>query len=434
MMTKQSVIFNCAPAQENSMAAPTSPAAPNLNPLQNPALLANPYSFYAMLRATNPVFRLPVPVETGAGIWLLTRHAEVDLAIRDKRFSVERQRADVVKLNPDSVPTALFSDSPGGLRTMLALDPPDHTRLRGLVSKAFTPRRIAALEPRIEGLVTELLDAALAAGGAFDLIRTLAEPLPAVVIAELLGVPAADHRQFKQWSSALIETLPQVPFGGAKLLDACVAPLVAYLADVITARRKDPQDDLISGMIEAQEERDALTDQELLSTCFLLLLAGHETTTNLIGNGTLALLRSPDQWARLLSEPALLPNAIEELLRYDSPVQGTVRVTLEPVKLGEHEVGAGALVICGIGAANRDPAVHPDPDRVDLGREDIRHLSFGIGAHFCLGAALARLEGRAVFAALAARCPELRLADPAAEPEHRPNFILRGLKALPVVA
>jgi pimeloyl-[acyl-carrier protein] synthase len=431
MMTKQSVIFNCAPAQEKAM---TAPAAPNLNPLQNPALLADPYPFYAMLRGTNPVFRLPVPIETGAGIWLLTRHAEVEQAIRDKRFSVERQRADVVKLNPEGVPTALFSDSPGGLRTMLALDPPDHTRLRGLVSKAFTPRRIGALEPRIDALVGELLDAALAKPGGFDLIRDLAEPLPAVVIAELLGVPAADHRKFKQWSTALIEALPQVPFGGAHLLDAAVKPLVEYLAEVITARRNEPADDLISGMIEAQEERDALTDQELISTCFLLLLAGHETTTNLIGNGTLALMRHPEEWRRLRTEPAILPNAIEEMLRYDSPVQGTVRVTLDAVKLGEHEIGAGALVICGIGAANRDPAVHPDPDRLDLRREGIRHLSFGIGAHFCLGAALARLEGRAVFEALVARCPELRLADPAATPELRPNFILRGLKALAVAA
>jgi cytochrome P450 len=415
-------------------ASASSPATPNLNPLQNPAMLANPYAFYALMRGANPVFRLPIPVETGAGVWLLTRHAEVEQAIRDKRFSVERQRADVVKLNPGSVPTALFSDQPGGLRTMLALDPPDHTRLRGLVSKAFTPRRISALEPRIESLVGELLDAALAGGGAFDLIGALAEPLPAVVIAELLGVPSADHRQFKQWSSALIETLPQVPFGGGARLEECIQPLVAYLADVIAARRKDPQDDLISGMIEAQEERDALTDQELLSTCFLLLLAGHETTTNLIGNGTLALLRNRTEWERLRAEPPLLPNAIEELLRYDSPVQGTVRVTLEKVELGGHAIEPGALVICGIGAANRDPAVHADPDRLDVGREDIRHLSLGLGAHFCLGASLARLEGRVVFGALLERCPGLRLADPSAEPEHRANFILRGLRSLPVAA
>jgi cytochrome P450 len=417
------------------MAAPaSSPAAPNLNPLQNPALLANPYPFYAMLRSTNPVFRLPIPVETGAGVWLLTRHAEVELAIRDKRFSVERQRADAVRLNPGNVPSALLSGTPGGLRTMLTMDPPDHTRVRGLVSKAFTPRRVAALEERVRAQIEGLLDAALAQGGRFDLIRDVAEPLPAIVIAELLGVPPDDHRDFKQWSSALIETIPQVPFGGGKDLDEKIARIGEYLSGLIAKRRAKPGDDLISGLIEAQEERDALNDQELLSTCFLLLIAGHETTTNLIGNGTYALLRNPSEMTRLRKEPALLPNAIEELLRYDSPVQGTVRVTLEKVELGGHAIEPGALVICGIGAANRDPAAHADPDRLDVAREDIRHLSLGLGAHFCLGASLARLEGRVVFGALLERCPDLRLADPSADPQHRANLILRGLRSLPVAA
>src|SRR5512134_2761888 len=361
------------------MAEPLAvPSGPALNPLQNPALLANPYPFYAALRAANPVFKLPIPVETGAGVWLLTRHAEVDLVLRDKDFSVDRTRSDVARLFADRVPQ-MIAGGPGGLRTLLVMDPPDHTRVRGLVSKAFTPRRVAALGERVTRLVDGLLGEALAKGP-LDVIRDLGEPLPAIVIAELLGVPAEDHRAFKQWSTTLIEAIPQAPFQGAAGIDEKAEVILRYLRGVIADRRRAPGDDLISGMIEAQEERDALTDQELLATSFLLLLAGHETTTNLIGNGTLALLRNPDQLARLRAEPALLENAVEELLRYDSPVQATVRVATEEVELGGQKIRAGALVVCGIGAANRDPAVHPDPDRLDLGRADIRHLSFGLGA------------------------------------------------------
>jgi cytochrome P450 len=405
-----------------------APTGPQLNPLQNPALLANPYPFYAALRQANPVFRLPIPAETGAGVWLLTRHAEVELALKDRRFSVDRTRADVARLYPERLPRA-FLGGPGALRTLLVMDPPDHTRVRGLVSKAFTPRRVAALGLRIRKLVGELLDAALASGR-FDVIKDLAEPLPAIVIAELLGVPPEDHRQFRVWSTALIETIPQVPLGGAADLDAKVDVILRYLRGAIADRRRAPGEDLISGMIEAQEERDALTDQELLATSFLLLLAGHETTTNLIGNGTLALLRHPGELERLRAEPALLANAIEEFLRYDSPVQATVRVALEEIEFGGQRVAPGALVICGIGAANRDPAVHPEPDRLDVARAEIRHLSFGLGTHFCLGAALARLEGEIAFEALLARCPGMRLATDALE--HRPNFVLRGLRSLPV--
>jgi cytochrome P450 len=410
---------------------PATPSGPRLNPLENPALLANPYPLYTMLRQSNPVFRLPIPVETGAGVWLLTRHAEVELALRDRRFSADRARSDVARLHAERLPSAFFG-GPGGLRTLLLMDPPDHTRVRALVSKAFTPRRVAGLAAHIERLVAELLDAALARGGEFDLIRDLAEPLPAIVIAELLGVPPQDHRAFKQWSSALIEAIPQAPFGNAADVDRKVEVILRYLRGVIAERRREPRDDLISAMIEAQEERDALTEQELLSLSFLLLLAGHETTTNLIGNGTLALLRHPGELERLRAQPALLENAIEELLRYDSPVQATARVATEDVALGEQVVSKGAIVLCGIGAANRDPAVHPDPDRLDVGRAEIRHLSFGLGAHFCLGASLARLEGRHALAALLERCPGLRLASE--EVAYRANFVLRGLRSLPVRA
>lgn len=409
--------------------APAPGAPPFANPLANPALLANPYPFYALLRQSNPVFRAPIPVETGAGVWLLTRHAEVELALKDRRFSVDRSRADVAKLYPDRLPRAFFG-GPGGLRTLLVMDAPDHTRVRALVSKAFTPRRVAALTEPVRKLVGQLFDEAVAKGR-FDLIHDIAEPLPAIVIAELLGVPPSEHRQFRAWSSALIEAIPQAVGGGGADIDAKAEPILTYLRGAVAERRADPRDDLISAMIEAQEERDALTDQELLSLSFLLLLAGHETTTNLIGNGTLALLKNPTELERLRAEPALLPNAIEELLRYDSPVQATARVTTEEVELGGQRIAPGAMVACGIGAANRDPAVHLDPDRLDVGRAEIRHLSFGLGAHFCLGAALARLEGELAFGALLERCPTLRLASEGLL-EYRPNPVLRGLRSLPV--
>jgi pimeloyl-[acyl-carrier protein] synthase len=406
--------------------APDDPA----NPLLNPQLLANPYPLYAMLRASNPVFRLPVPIETGAGIWALTRYAEVQQVLKDARFSVARARADVVQRNRERVPPQLLG-GPGGLRTMLILDPPEHTRLRNLVSKAFTPRRVSALEPHIASLTAELLDAAAERGGGeMDVIRDLAEPLPAIVIAELLGVPAEDHRQFRAWSKQLIEAAPRSIVEGPEIAERTFRELIDYLRGAVATRRREPGDDLISAMIEAQEERDALTDQELLSTSFLLLLAGHETTTNLIGNGLHALLRHPEQLERLRAQPERLDGAIEEMLRYDSPVQATVRVATEDVELAGQVLPKGALAICVIGAANRDPDVFADPDRLDIGRAVVPHLSFGFGAHFCLGASLARLEARAAFRGLLDRHPTLRLATE--HVEHRPNFLLRGLRALPV--
>jgi cytochrome P450 len=251
------------------------------------------------------------------------------------------------------------------------------------------------------------------------------------VIAELLGVPAEDHRQFKQWSSQLVSGLaPASPLDTLSLVKRGLEPLLAYLRRIIAERRREPRDDLISAMIAAQEERDALSDGELLATSNLLLIAGHETTTNLIGNGTLALLRHPEELARLRGEPGLLRGGIEELLRWDSPVQATVRIATEACELGGQPIRAGALLVCGIGAANRDPAAFAEPERLDVGRVENHHLSLGFGAHFCLGAPLARLEAEVAFRALLDRLPGLRLA--AERVEFRPNPILRGLRALPV--
>ena len=414
------------------MAAPSTPSTPGApaNPLLDPAVQANPYALYAMLRKNNPVFRLPVPVETGAGVFALTRHADVEAVLRDTehRFSVQRRKGDLFRLYRDQLPAVLV-DGPGGAQSMLMQDPPAHTRLRGLVSKAFTPRRVAELAPRVEALVAKLVDEALAKGET-DWIHDLAEPLPAVVIAELLGVPPEDHRTFQAWSSQLIDSVPAFGFGGREQVESSVSTILDYLRKQIALRRAEPTDDLLSGLIEAQEEQDALSDDELVSTAFLLLLAGHETTTNLIGNGLLALLRHPDAWDHLRGHPERVDHAVEELLRYDSPVQATVRIPVEDVAIGGHEIGKGAMVICGIGAANRDPDVHPEPDRLDLERDPIRHLSFGFGTHFCLGASLARLEGRAVFRALADRVKSIeRVGDTLA---YRANPILRGLKSLPV--
>jgi len=395
-----------------------------------PQLLADPYPFYAALRASQPVFRLPVGESSAPGVWLLTRHADVHAVLRDARFSADRRRARIVRENIDRLAIGMALGEEGGLRTMLVMDPPDHTRVRGLVSKAFTPRRVAALRPRIEQIIDELL-AEPAARGSMDVMADFAAPLPAIVIAELLGVPAEDHREFRQWSSELVSLVGSAnPLEIRERFEKALGRILDYLRGVIAERRRAPADDLISGMIEAQEERDALSDVELLATSNLLLLAGHETTTNLIGNGTLALLRHPDELARLRADHALLPDAIEELLRYDSPVQATVRVATQDAEVGGQKIPAEALVIVGIGAANRDPAVFRDPDRLDLARSGNHHLSFGLGVHFCLGASLARLEAELAFGALLERFPRLDLATEAVS--HRANLILRGLTALPV--
>jgi cytochrome P450 len=413
------------------MAEPARPAAPGFaNPLANPAFLANPYPLYALLRATSPVLRPPIPGYDGPGVVVLTRHADVEAVLRDPRFTVDRTRAHVVRAFSDRFPRQLL-EGPDGFRTMLMMDPPDHTRLRHLVNRAFTPRRVEErMRPRIEALVDELL-APARERGALDVIRDFAEPLPAIVIAELLGVPSSDHRQFKQWSSELLADGPARAFepGAQERTTARFTRLRDYMRAIVGERRKAPGEDLISGMIEAQEERDALSETELISTSLLLLIAGHETTTNLIGNGLLALLRHPAELERLRREPERLDGAIEELLRYDSPVQATIRIATEDVPLAGGTIPKDAAALTVLGAANRDPAVFPEPDRLDLARENVRHLSFGLGTHFCLGAGLARLEARLAFRGLLA-LPKLALATET--PEYRPNPLLRGLRSLPV--
>lgn len=412
----------------------TEAASPSATPfaplLARPEVLEDPYPLYAALRRTTPVLRLPFGPPDSPGVWVLTRYEDCQAVLRDPGFSADRRRSWIVREGRSPLPPSLL-DEESGLRSMLVMDPPDHTRVRGLVSRAFTPRRVASLAPRIEALVDELLDRRTDRKG-IELIGEFASPLPATVIAELLGVPVEDQARFRGWAAELVTLTAGAgdPAEIAARVERSLGALLDYLRGIIAERRRAPRDDLISGMIQAQVERDALSDAELLATSNLLLIAGFETTTNLIGNGVLALLRSPGELERLRARPELLPGAVEELLRYDSPVQGTGRVALRDVTLGGHRIPEGALVIPLLGAANRDPEVFPDPDRLDLAREENRHLSFGFGAHFCLGAPLARLEGRLALAGLLRRFDRIELAEERVR--HRPNFFLRGLEALPL--
>jgi cytochrome P450 len=387
-----------------------------------PATKADPYPVYARLRPRGLV-RGPL------GVFAAADHATVASILRDRRFSSSPVHQPGYK--PPSYP-------PGDPRAelpaadLLTMDPPDHTRLRRLVSGAFTPRAIAGLEPWIRDLTVQLLSAADGAGG-FDLIDALAFPLPIAVICHLLGVPAEDRDQFRAWGHDVAATLdPQTAAAAQAQTRAAEVALTGYLRDLVRERRAHPDDSILSALIAAEDEGDRLTSGELVSTALLLLVAGFETTVNLIGNGTVALLGDPDGWDRLRRDPALVPAAVEEMLRYDSPVQLTARTAIEDVEVGGRVIAAGRPVIVFIGGANRDPAVFEQPDEFLIGRPDPgRHLSFSLGAHHCLGSALARLEGRIAFEELTRRYPRLELAAP---PTRRSLLVLRGFESVPVRA
>jgi cytochrome P450 len=391
--------------------------------LFGPQMLADPYPYYARLRSAAPVYWVDQ-----FGGWVLTRYADVTTVLRSPNASSDRANKSPQQAGPEYQAlneVRAFS--------MLNADPPRHTRLRSLVNKAFTPKTVEELAPFIRAFVDKALDAALAQGR-IELMADLAFPLPATVIAEMLGVPPEDRDRFKQWSddtAAAAGNLPSnLPPEVLRKSVEGMRALQAYFRDIIARRRAEPRDDLISGLVKAQEEGDRLSDQELLANCVLLLNAGHETTTNLIGNGTYALLRHPEQMKRLRDDPSLLATAVEELLRYDSPVQYTNRILTADMDLSGKALRAGQMVLLLLAAANRDPEQFPDPDRLDVGRQNNKHVAFGLGSHFCLGAPLARLEGRLVFEALLRRAPNLRLEGPA--PRYRQNFNLRGLESLHV--
>ena len=395
------------------------------NPL-DPNFRLDPYAVYARLRAEEPIHDSPL------GAVVLSRYADCLAILKDHRSSSDARNSEIFK---NAVEEGKVDPEQQGLndtQPFLFLDPPDHTRLRGLVSKAFTPKVVDGLRPRIQELVDELLDA-VAAKGSMEIIEDLAYPLPVVVICEMLGVPAEDHATFKEWSREAARSLdpeeilpPEVQERRRQAMES----FADYFRALIEERRKDLKDDLISALIEAEEAGDKLSEEELLSTCVLLLVAGHETTVNLIGNGALALLRHPDQLEMLRNDPSLAPRAVEEILRYDPPVQMTGRTALEDIQIGGVTIRKGQQAILLLAAANRDPEQFADPDRLDITRSDNRHLAFSFGTHFCLGAPLARLEGEIALGTLVRRFQDLKLQTEA--PEYKENITLRGLASLPV--
>jgi cytochrome P450 len=389
------------------------------NPLL-PEFHANPYPFYRALREEDPVHESPL------GFWVCTRYDDAVMVLRDPRFGREGM-ADLLESRLGIARDASHT------RDMLFRDPPDHTRLRGLVSRAFTPRVVDVMRPHIQEIVDGLLDRVEGAG-AMDVIEDLAYPLPVTVICEMLGVPTADQDVFKGWSNDIARSLDAaiLPAGSDVLARGREARLAItdYFRSLIATRRKDPRPDLLSALIAAEEEGNKLSEGELVSTCILLLVAGHETTVNLIGNGLLALLQHPDQLRALRDDPALIQTGVEELLRFDGPVQRTGRMTTADVEIGGKHIPKGSVVVSVIGAANRDPKHFSDPDRLDVSRKENRHIAFGFGIHFCLGAPLARIEGQIAIGALVRRMPGLTLVSDT--PEWRESSVLRGLKTLPV--
>jgi cytochrome P450 len=382
------------------------------------------HAAFAELAGAAPVQK--VVLFSGVPAWVVTGYAESRALLAHPALVKTVGGGPHMDVMPPELNAAMNTH-------LLGTNPPDHTRLRRLVTAAFTVRRVEALAPRVQEIADDLLDAMAAAGAdgrPVDLVDGFGFPLPITVITELLGIPPGDRADFRRWSSVAVNGTVHPP---DVYVDAS-RNIVGYVRELITAKRADPGDDLLSALIAVHEDGDRLSRDELTSMVFLLLVAGHETTVNLIVSGTHALLRHPDQLALLRAEPERLPAAVEELLRYDGPLQVTVpSVTAAPIEVGGVTIPAGEVVLPALLAANRDPARFPEPDRLDITRPSNPHIAFGHGLHHCLGAPLARLEGRIALGALLARFPGLRLADPATEPARNPGLILNGLVALPVV-
>ena len=375
----------------------------------------DPYSVHERLRAERPVAAVIMP--GGTPSWLVTGYAEARAALTDPRL-----RKMPPGWRPD--PASIF-----GLLEMHMLnsDRPDHERLRKLVNKAFTARRVEQLRPRITSITAGLLDD-MSTRREVDLLASFAFPLPVTVICELLGVPVADRDDFRAWSATIVSNTASP---GAYQADATA--MIRYFISLLAAKRRDPADDLLSALIAARDEEDKLSENELVSMAFLLLVAGHETTVNLIGNGMLALLLNPGELARLRADPSLLASAVEELLRYVNPVNNaTYRFAAEPLEIGGARIGTGEVVLVALSGANRDPSRYPDPDLLDLSRDSAGHLAFGHGSHYCLGAPLARLEAEIAFRGLLSRFGSMALAVPPGSLRWRPSTLIHGLEALPV--
>ncbi|GAB3503250.1 cytochrome P450 family protein [Amycolatopsis cihanbeyliensis] len=386
--------------------------------------IQDPHTVTELLRAEGPVRQAVLP--RGLPVWLVTSYADGKALLADPRLGKDSRVANelfaeraAVDQSPVLFPLSLATH-------MLNSDPPDHTRLRKLVNRAFTSRTVARMRPRIEQITKELLDA-MAGRETVDLLEAFAFPLPITVICELLGVPDDERDDFRRWSNIILSALPT-----DELADASSA-MTAYLSTLVEDKRATPDEDLLSALVHASDDGDRLSPKELISMAFLLLVAGHETTVNLIGNGVLALLRNQDQLAVLRADPGLLPNAIEEFLRYDGPVNlATLRFTTEPVRVGEVEIPAEEFVMISLLAANRDGERFPDPTRLDVTRQPGGHLAFGHGIHYCVGAPLARLEGEVAIGGLLERFPAVRLAAEPAELRWRDSTLMRGLETLPI--
>lgn len=378
----------------------------------------DPYSVYAMLRERGPVHRVRMP--EGAVCWLVVGHEEVRAALTDPRLAKDWQNA------AEGFGLAPIASGPH----MLIVDQPQHTRLRKLVTKEFTPRRVESMAPRVQQMTDDLLDAMLASPGRrADLVEALSFPLPMSVICELLGVPDLDQEAFRDWSNTAVGSAPPQE----KMTAA--TEVAAYLAELVAAKRERPGDDLLSALIRTtDEDGDRLSPEELLGMAWILLVAGHETTVNLISNGVLALLRHPEQLAALRADFGLLDNAVEEMLRYDGPVEtSTYRFTTEPVEIGGTVVpGGGELVLVALSDADRDPARFAEPDRFDIRRDARGHVAFGHGIHYCLGAPLARLEAKIAIRSLLERCPDLALDAHPDSLTWREGLLIRGPHRLPV--
>lgn len=399
------------------------PAAPLFNPL-SPQFIRDPYPFYQQLRETDPMHVTPF------GAFLASRHAESSLVLRDKRFGKDFVPRSIRRYGPKIMDEPIFRSMS---LWMLQQDPPDHTRLRNLVVKAFTARRVEDMRPRIQQIVDQTLDEVIPRGN-MDLIEDFAFRLPVTVICEMLGIPEEHREAFYKSSREGGRLLDPVPLSSAEIAEGNAGNAVskAYFQQLFELRRRQPGDDLTTQLLQAEEDGAKLSHEELTANIILLFGAGHETTVNLIGNGLLALYRNPDQLALLKARPELITNAIEEFLRYDSSVQLTGRVALEDIEdLGGKRIPKGETVLCLLGSANRDPAVYPDrPEQLDIARPNVKPLSFGGGIHHCLGAQLARIEAEVAIGTLLRRLPELKLDDPD-NPDWRPTFVLRGLKRLP---
>ena len=401
-----------------------------LNPLFgrfNPFLPAHrndPHATWRALRETEPVYWHPV-----FRVWLLTRYDDALFVLRDRNFTCDRSAVPlmrwVARMTRDDERFAAMIE-----RNLLTMDGPDHMRLRGLVSKAFTPRRVEQLRPRLERVVDELLGEC-AERDEMELVRDLAHPLPVIAIAELLGVPVEDRSLFAKWSTQLVQLLdPFQATGGVASMRRATHEIFDYFGGLLAERRADPRDDLLSAMLAAEQDGERLEELDLLALSSLLLVAGHETTSNLIGNAVLALLRHPDERKRLQDEPGLIGNAVDEFLRFDGPIQLTDRAVKADCEIGGQSIRRNQVVAVVLAAANRDPAQFEDPERLDFGRSDIRHLAFGQGNHFCLGSQLARLEAEIAIGSLLRRFPDF--GGPQEPPAWRRSMIVRGPEAVPL--